>query len=57
MASDVAACCGAESELVIVPKLNHNEPFYRPRLAYWGVILSRLVPEPESAVVPPPASA
>jgi hypothetical protein len=30
---------------LIVPKLAHNEPFYRPQLAYWGLILSRSVPE------------
>jgi len=57
MASEIAACCGADSELVVVPNLTHNEPFYKPRLAYWGAILSRLVPEPQSAAVPPPASA
>jgi hypothetical protein len=44
MASEIAACCGAASELVVVPNLTHNEPFYKPRLAYWGLIVSRLVP-------------
>jgi pimeloyl-ACP methyl ester carboxylesterase len=44
MASEVAACCGAESELVVVPNMTHNEPFYKPRLSYWGLIVSRLVP-------------
>jgi uncharacterized protein len=44
MASEIAACCGPDSELVVVPNLTHNEPFYKPRLSYWGLIVSRLVP-------------
>lgn len=44
MASRLAAWCGPNAELVIVPNQAHNEPFYRPRLAYWRHIVSRLVP-------------
>jgi pimeloyl-ACP methyl ester carboxylesterase len=44
MASDLKSFCGPDSELVVVPNLSHNEPFYRPRLSYWGLIVSRLVP-------------
>ena len=43
MASEIAACCGADAELVVVPNVTHNEPFHLPRLSYWGLIVSRLV--------------
>lgn len=36
MASELAACCGAEER--IVPKLGHTEPFHHPQLQYWGPI-------------------
>lgn len=42
MAEELAAYCGSQSELVIVPMLTHNEPFYRPHLSYWGRIASWL---------------
>jgi hypothetical protein len=42
MAEELTACCGSQSELVIVPMLSHNEPFYRPQLSYWGRIISWL---------------
>jgi hypothetical protein len=42
MAEELTACCGSKSELVIVPMLSHNEPFYRPQLSYWGRITSWL---------------
>jgi pimeloyl-ACP methyl ester carboxylesterase len=42
MAEELTACCGSQTELVIVPKLAHNEPFYRPHLSYWGRIISWL---------------
>ena len=38
MAQELIGYCGAQSELVIVPMLTHNEPFYRPHLSYWGRI-------------------
>ena len=26
------------AELIVVPNLSHNEPFYKPRLSYWNLI-------------------
>jgi pimeloyl-ACP methyl ester carboxylesterase len=40
MAEELASYC--EAELVVVPGMTHNEPFYAPDMAYWGLILSRL---------------
>ncbi len=45
MAADLNAFCGSASELVIVPKLAHNEPFRYPKIAYWGQIVSRFLLE------------
>jgi alpha-beta hydrolase superfamily lysophospholipase len=42
MASDLASICGSNAELIVVPNLTHNEPFYHPRLSYWDLIISRL---------------
>jgi hypothetical protein len=42
MATELASTCGANAELIVVPNLSHNEPFYKPRLSYWGLIISRL---------------
>lgn len=42
MAADLASACGDNAELIVVPNLSHNEPFYRPRLSYWNLIISRL---------------
>jgi pimeloyl-ACP methyl ester carboxylesterase len=42
MAEELTGYCGAQSELVIVLMLTHNEPFYRPHLSYWGRISSWL---------------
>jgi len=36
MARDLASLCGSKAELVILPNVTHTEPFYRPRLSYWG---------------------
>jgi hypothetical protein len=43
MAEELKAACTSDSELIIVPGLSHNEPFYRPEISYWGLIASRLV--------------
>ena len=43
MALDLATCCQAPAQLVIVPNHQHSEPFYRPRLSYWGTVIRRLV--------------
>lgn len=37
MAAEVAQCCRGET--MIVPDLGHAEPYYRPRLEYWGPIV------------------
>jgi hypothetical protein len=42
MAEELHAVCGERAELVVVPDVGHNEPFNRPRLAYWGLILDWL---------------
>jgi len=49
MASQLAAWCGANAKLVVVPGLSHNEPFYRPHLRYWRHVVSHLVPASPSA--------
>lgn len=40
MAEELASYC--QSELIVVPNMTHNQPFYAPDIAYWGLILSRL---------------
>ncbi len=44
MASQLADWGGRNAELVVVPNHAHNEPFYRPRLAYWGHVVAHLAP-------------
>jgi uncharacterized protein len=43
MACDLAASCG-NAELLVVPNVGHNQPFRRPDLSYWGLIIDRLTP-------------
>lgn len=43
MSAELKAFCGSESEAVVVPKVAHNQPFRRPELSYWGLIVSRLL--------------
>ncbi len=43
MAKELISFCGSQSELITIAKLGHNEPFYRPQLSYWGLIIARLV--------------
>ncbi len=47
MAAQLAEWCGPNAELVVVPGHAHNEPFYKPRLAYWGEVVARLAGERE----------
>jgi hypothetical protein len=54
MARELATYC--ESELVLVPKMTHNEPFYSPTIEYWGFVLSRLA-VPVDEVSPTEATA
>lgn len=42
MAEELAACCGGQAELEIVPKLTHNQPFRHPEESYWGRIAAWL---------------
>jgi hypothetical protein len=49
MAAELAALCGSETELLVVPELDHNEPFNHPHLSYWGLVLSRLAIEEQAA--------
>ena len=45
MARELANACGGPAELIVVPNVAHNQPFRRPELSYWGLIVSRLVGE------------
>ena len=45
MARDLVACCPGPAELLVVPNLAHNQPFRKPHLSYWGLIISRIIPE------------
>lgn len=48
MARELVGFCGSQAELVIVPKVAHNQPFRRPQLFYWGRIISWLLPGDEA---------
>lgn len=43
MAHEVVSLCGGNAELLLMPGLSHNEPFYNPQLSYWGPIGAFLV--------------
>lgn len=45
MARDLVALCPGPAELLVVPGLAHNQPFRKPNLSYWGLIISRIIPE------------
>jgi hypothetical protein len=45
MARDLAALCGPNAELLVVPEMAHNQPFRRPHLCCWGPIITHLVSE------------
>jgi uncharacterized protein len=49
MAAELAAFCGSEAELLVVPELDHNEPFNHPHLSYWGLVLARLAIQEQAA--------
>ncbi|MGC1463953.1 MAG: alpha/beta fold hydrolase [Terracidiphilus sp.] len=42
MARDLVSWCGGNAQLLLLPGLGHNEPFYKPTLSYWGPISSFL---------------
>jgi len=43
MAKQLNECCNSSAEMVLVPQLTHNEPFHRPTMAYWGLIVAHLL--------------
>ncbi len=43
MARDLASCCPAPAEAIIVPGCRHNQPFRKPDLAFWGPIIARIL--------------
>lgn len=43
MAHDLVSLCGGNAQLLLMPRLGHNEPFYKPDLSYWGPIASFLI--------------
>jgi pimeloyl-ACP methyl ester carboxylesterase len=45
MAHNLVACCPGNVELMVVPGLAHNQPFQKPDLSYWGLIIARLLAE------------
>ena len=51
MAAQLAEWCGPNAELVLIPDHAHNEPFYKPRMAYWGEIVALLVGERNGSVM------
>jgi pimeloyl-ACP methyl ester carboxylesterase len=60
MATDLHGCCGGDAELIVVPNLSHNEPFYRPQISYWGPIvewLAKPLPGSTGGVVIDPSEA
>jgi pimeloyl-ACP methyl ester carboxylesterase len=45
MARELAAFCGENCELILVPDVSHNEPFQLPRMYYWGSVVRFLLPD------------
>jgi MFS family permease len=43
MAQELKACGGPNCELVIVPKLSHDDPYRSPEKCYWDLIASHLM--------------
>lgn len=43
MASALKAACSCRADLVVVPDVAHNEPFWRPQLSFWSPIVTHLV--------------
>ncbi len=42
MALALRAACASGSELVVLPKLSHDEPFRRPQRSYWSLVTAYL---------------
>lgn len=45
MARRLAQCCPAGTQLVVAEGHRHNEPFQRPRLAFWGPVVEWVTAE------------
>ena len=45
MAQELVACSNGRADLLVLPARSHNEPFYKPKLDYWGPIISWLLKE------------
>ena len=43
MAEQLKDASASPTELIIIPGLAHNEPFFRPHLDYWSLIAARLI--------------
>lgn len=52
MAEELVSFC-TQAELVVVPKLAHNQPFRRPQQSYWGLIASWLIDDAGKDGLPP----
>jgi len=56
MAEELARYCGPHGELgqlIVVPGLRHDEPFYLPTMEYWGLIADWVVEGGREAGFPP----
>ncbi|WP_263385711.1 alpha/beta hydrolase [Granulicella arctica] len=42
MARQLGSSCGSNCEVIVVAGLSHNGPMYRPDIAYWSLVTSRL---------------
>jgi alpha-beta hydrolase superfamily lysophospholipase len=42
MATDLLKACKSNSQLILVPGLAHDDPYYRPDIAYWSNIIAFL---------------
>ena len=43
MASELVAHCGRNVQLVVVPEMEHNQPFRKPTLSFWGPVIAHIV--------------
>jgi uncharacterized protein len=48
MASSLASSCHEQTEFIVVPNHQHNDPFYRPQREYWDHVAFMVAPELKS---------
>jgi len=41
--SELVAHCGRNAQLVVVPDMEHNQPFRKPTLSFWGPVIAHLI--------------